>query len=157
MLIYLFVIDEIPQARMNLRLAQAALEENLRSRQDVSDVWWEDKRPYTARLYLYGGTHSEQVAAEAADEDSEVSFEEIGPLIFPVSMGPELSPPVPSAPPGVTMTLSVAMPDKKIDLTRVTPLGVWTSTAIERSRLVVMFAAEAAHQIAAAMSSQEEL
>lgn len=95
MLLYLYLIDGKPQARTDLELAQAALEDKLRERRDVSDIWWGDENPYIPRVYLYGGLHSDYLAAEAADEDAEISWEEEDQLIFPVEI-PE--PQVPTEP-----------------------------------------------------------
>lgn len=98
MLIYLFTIDGKPGFRTELHMAQAALEDKLRDRRDVSDVWWNDKNPYIPRVYLYGGSHSDYEANEAAGVDAmegNISWEEEDQLIFPVEVG-EVAPPAAS-------------------------------------------------------------
>jgi hypothetical protein len=87
MLMYLYLIDGKPQATTELNRAQGELEDKLLERRDVTEVWWDDESPLWARVYLYGGTHQQVMDAEAADEDSEVSWETTDQLIFPMDVG----------------------------------------------------------------------
>jgi hypothetical protein len=86
MLLYLYLIDGTPRAGTDLHQIQAALEDKLRERRDVSDVWWSEERPYIPRVYLYGGSHSDYEADVSAGVDPQFDWEEQDQLIFPMDL-----------------------------------------------------------------------
>lgn len=95
MLIYVFTLDGEPGFRTGLHQAQAVMEEKIRDRRDVSDVWWSDDNPYIPRVYLYGGSHADYEAAQAGDYDAEISWEEDRQLIWPMEVPDPVSPVTP--------------------------------------------------------------
>lgn len=159
MRLYLFTIDGKPGLRTELHMAQAAVEDTLRDRRDVSDVWWGEENPYIPRVYLYGGSHGGYEAALAAGVEAmeaDISWEEQDQLIFPVDVPVDSAIDTPRSDlPGVTMTLSVVTPNRKTELSRVMPMGVWNDSALRRAQTVAMFAAEAAHHVSAALTPEE--
>jgi hypothetical protein len=136
-------------------MAQAALEDNLRDRRDVSDVWWNDTNPYTPRVYLYGASHSDY----EADEFAELDWEEGEQLIWPVEIEFEATPvsPLTLDATGTKMTLAVTTSAGKAEMTRVVPEEQWAASLVEHSKMIIMFAAEAAHGVAGALSPEEGL
>jgi hypothetical protein len=156
MRLYLFVIDGKPGFRTELHQAQACLEDHLRDRRDVSDVWWDDERPETARLYLYDGTHVTYMGTPEG-EDSEISYEEIGPLIFPVEVAFLGTNPVldPLGPLGARLTLSVQTETGTETVTRAVPEGEWPVKGHARGTLLGSFAVETAFAMGIRWSTQE--
>lgn len=156
MRIYLFTIDGTPGARTELHGAQAALEDHFRKRQDVSDVWWDDEDPYNPRLYLYGPTHADW-ASLAEPWDSDISFEEIGSVIFPLDLAE-----VPSEPPlsildpaGARLSLSVTTRKGTETVTRVIPEVEWREAALSRGSILGRFAMDTALAMGIRWSTQE--
>jgi hypothetical protein len=157
--LYLFVLDGRPAHRTELHMAQAVLEDHLRTRRDVSDVWWPEDNPYVPRVYLYGGSHSDYEANEAAGVDameSDISWEEQDQLIWPVEIEPHAVPAVSSPLDllGTKMTLSVVTSTEKAQMTRVIPESEWSEKRIQPF-LITMFATEAARGVAEALRSKE--
>jgi len=156
MRLYLYVIDGKPAVRTELHQAQASLEDHLRDRRDVSDVWWDDHSPLWARTYLYGASHQEAMAAETASVEADISWENTDQVIFPVDLDDVMVPVAPTLDlPGVTMSLTVVTSEKKADLTRVVPKDLWDASQLDHSKMIIMFAAEAAHGVAGALRSEE--
>lgn len=160
MYLYLFVLDGRPAHRTELHQAQAALEDSIRTRRDVSDVWWSEDNPCVPRVYLYGASHSDYEANEAAGVDAmeaDISWEEQDQLIWPVEIEPNAIPAVPSPLDvlGTRMTLSVITSAEKAEMTRVVPQELWDVSRLDHAKMIILFAAEAAHGVAGALSSKE--
>jgi len=158
--LYLFVLDDRPTYRTDLQAAQLAINERLSERHGVSDVWWSEDNPYVPRVYLYGATHLDHLAAEEAGEDvmdADISWEEQDQLIWPVEIEPNSVPinPSPLDPSGTQMTLSVTTSTEKAELTRVVPSTEWYAPTSDHGKMIFMFAAEAAHGVAGALRSKE--
>lgn len=151
MRLYLYVTNGIPHAKTELATAQAAVEDHLRDRRDVSDVWWDEETPYIPRLYFYGASHSDYLA----DEDAEISWEQTDPYIFPVNVGaPAPLPPVFDNPDGVALTFRAVTTSGKAEMNRVIPLTDWEGFGGGSSLLLHMFAVEAAHHVNAALKKE---
>lgn len=161
MLLYLFVLNGQPTARTELHRAQAALEDHLRDRRDVSDVWWSNDNPYIPRVYLYGGSHSDYEADVAAGVDPQSSWEEQDQLIWPLELDePPQVPVTLTELPGVTMTLSVVKSDDrtKTEMTRVVPQTEWDRWVRPGAGPLLplhIFAVEAAQAIGDKLSKKE--
>lgn len=161
MRLYLFVIDGKPTARTELHMAQAVVEDRLLERREVSEIWWDDENPYIPRQYLYGASHSDYLEAEAAAVDADVSWEQQEQFIWPVDVGEESSDPLPPLEvTGVTLTMSVVMPDKrtKTELIRVVPQDEWDTWRSYKSSPTLplhAFAVEAAQAIDETLDKKE--
>lgn len=155
MRLYLYLIDEEPHVGTDLHRIQGILEDRLLERREVSDVWWNDKNPFTPRVYLYGGSHSDWLAAEAADEDAEISWEEQDQLIWERTVPPTETPSKTLDPLGISMSLKMVTPLSSFEMGRVIPMTVWEGS-LHRPDLIRSFAVEAAVALGAVLTPKEK-
>jgi hypothetical protein len=157
MQIFLFVIDGKPGYRTTLAEAQACLEDHLRDRRDVSDVWWDDERPHEARLYYYGASHSDYEADLAAGNDPDASWETTDQLIWPVHLSEGMRP-MPPEPRlscgGAELTLMVKTIRHKEQVVRIIPEKDWSDVRL-RPHVVRSFAVDAGQVLADHLTSKE--
>lgn len=155
MQIFLFIVNGKPGYRLTLEAAQACLEDHLRSRRDITDVWWDDESPYEARTYLYGASHSD---FEAEGYDAEISWETTDQLIWPVMLSPEVKSAAEKLdslfPSGAEMIMSIKTDKGKCQFVRHIPLGPWAEKWM-RPRLITDFATEAGQSLAAHWTNEE--
>lgn len=155
MRLYLFVINGKPLVRTKLHRAQAALEDHLRGRRDVSDVWWDDENPYQARIYLYGCSHSD-FGRDPEDPYADMNFETTDQLIFPTDLNWTPSAPTEQGPPGTLMSLSITSRDGKWEFDRVVPDDVWSGGVIGKNLLLSQFAMDATYGLGDRLLSSKE-
>lgn len=156
MKIFLFVIDGRPTFRTTLIGAQAALEDRLWGREGVSDVWWDDARPYEARVYLYGSSHSDY-GADPEDPYKDVSFETTEQLIWPVEVGADHSPAErldPLVPGGVELSMEVRTDEGSWKIIRRETSDFWSEKHL-RPHLITHFAVHAGHELADRWTDKE--
>lgn len=160
MLLYLFVLNGQPTARTELHRAQAALEDHLRDRRDVSDVWWSDENPYIPRVYLYGGSHSDYEANEAVGVDAmegDISWEEHDQLIWPMELPEAPTNPINILDPaGARMSLSIVTREGKREYDRVIPEEQWSKGIVEHNVLLMSFALDAAYGLSGPLYPKKE-
>lgn len=157
MLLYLFILDGKPAYRTDLHRAQAALEDRLLERRDVSEVWWDDANPLRTRLYLYGGSHSDYEADEAAGTDSSVSWETTDQLIWPMEVAEASTIPINILDPaGARMSLSVVTREGKKEYDRVIPREQWSKGIVEHNVLLMSFALDAAYGLSGSLYPKKE-
>jgi len=155
MKIYLFTVNGKPGFRTDWRSAQAVLEEHLRDRRDVSDVWWGDEgeERWYARTYLYGSSHSDISANPADDPYRGLNFETTDQLIWEAEVPSEDSPepPLTRDPmfPGVgaVFELTVRSGEGKISATHVVPTPEWEGPHWMRGHALWKFVTENALNI----------
>lgn len=156
MRLYLFVIDGKPMVRIDLHLAQAALEDHLRERRDVSDVWWDDKYPYEARTYLYEGSSHLKYISIPEGEDEETCFETTDQLIWPVDLAGIPSAPIDILDPaGARLSLSVTTRQGKSEFDRVIPEQEWADNRMGTALLISKFALDAAYGLGDVLNPKE--
>jgi len=157
MKIFLFVIEGTPGYRLSLAEAQACLEDHLRDRRDVSDVWWDDENPYEARVYLYGASHSDYEADVAAGVDPNADWETTGQLIWPVTLPDsghtrKQEEVLPFG--GAELSLTIRTDHHKEDFLRVIPDLTWSDNTL-RPLITMNFAVNAAQALIDRWTSKE--
>lgn len=155
MKIYLFVLDGKPGYRCSVEEAQAVLEDHLRDRRDVSDVWWDDENPYEARVYMYGSSHSDY-GLDPEDPYKDLNFETTDQIIWPVTIPEDECKPVQRNPfGGAELTLTVRVDGRCDQIIRSIPETDWNESRIPRSFLLLNFAAEAGQAMVDHWKSKE--
>ena len=133
MKIYLFTINGRPGFRTDWRDAQACLEDHLRDRRDVTDVYWGDEgdERWYARVYLYGSSHSDISANPEDDPYLGVNFETTDQLVWEMEVPSPDEPEVPvmmdPMMPGIGARLErkVITKNRKESVTEVVPQAEW--------------------------------
>lgn len=153
MQIYLFTIHGKPEFRHTLAEAQAALEDHLRDRRDVTDVWWDDESPYVARTYMYGSLH-EDTAVEGYDG---ADFETTDRLIWPVTLpdgerNTDQSSRLLTR--GAELSLTIVTDHHKEQVSRMIPEEEWSEERL-RPHIVLNFAVNAGQSLADHLNPKE--
>lgn len=149
MKIYLFTIDGKPKHRCSLAEAQAVLEDYIRGRRDVTDVYWDDEYPYEARVYLYGSSHSD-FGRDPEDPYKDMNFETTDQLIWPVDLGVNEEPSRPGhrCPfGGAELTMTIRTQGQKGQFIRSIPEDVWDEEHL-RGHVIMSFATNAGQALA---------
>lgn len=150
MKIYVFMIDGKPRIRTDWRQAQSALEDHLRDRRDVSDVYWGDEgdERWEARVYLYGSSHCDISANPEDDPYQGVNFETTDRLIWEFDLAlPERAPvPQDALTEGLGALLELRITTEKgvESVTRAVPKSEWEGEHWVRGHAVWGFATETA-------------